>query len=143
MGADTLFAAAAECYRKASYLDPRQTASYVNWGLLLHKQAVLYTGHEAYLLYRVACSKHRHAVDLGSVDALVNWGHTLLAASKVAGMDVERRRDLLREAQHRYREAISQDPKDFQIMKCLGDTYFLLAELEDPEEESSAEFYDS
>jgi len=144
--ADTLYNAAGECYRKASCRSPRLQAAFVNWGLFLHSKAKRYVGHEAYLLCRSACSKHRVAVELGATDALVNWGHTLLAMSSLRDIDVKQRRDTLVEAQQRYKEAVTASPTDCRATKCLGDAFFLLGELETSQNsttDGASNFYDT
>jgi len=139
--ANTLFLAAAECYRRASYLNPRHASIFVNWGLLLHMRAVTSSPDTAQLLYRAACHKHREAVDLGASDALVNWGHTLLACSKIPGTGTEQCQQFISEAQQRYRDAVAADPHDFIAVKCLGDSFFMMGELEGSEQ--GADFFDS
>ena len=60
----------------------------------------------------------------------MNWGHTLLAMSHSHVLDLDQKRALLTEAQTRYRDATTANPEDDKAFKCLGDAFFMLAELE-------------
>jgi len=54
------------------------------------------------------------------VDALLNWGHSLLASSRVSGLDQERRKELIRDAQKRYQECAKAKVGNCIALKCIG-----------------------
>jgi len=137
----TLFLAANECYRKAAYLKPRHAATFANWGLLYHTIANNgQDGDLALSTYRSACKRHREASDLGSRDALLHWGHTLMACSNIVGLEVTTIREYVFDAQQKYKAAIDANPCDQFAVQCVGDSYFALAELADTEETRAALF---
>merc|ERR1739841_243687 len=70
------------------------------------------------------------------------------AQSKVAGTTVEQSRQLLTEAEQRYQEAVAAKPRDAIGVKCLGDCFFVMGELDGSSDapndafESAAKQYD-
>jgi len=144
--AETLFGAANECYRKAACLQPREGAVFANWGLLLHRRAEAASARrdqgEADRLLKAAVGKLRVAVELGSKDAALHWGQTLLLQSQGEGLSEEERRAFAREAQAQCREAATAYPKDAAPHKCIGDAFYRLGELE-VSSDAAASFYDS